>query len=194
VTTIREAVLADADALGRVHVEAWRAGYRGMMPDEFLASLDGAARAARWRERLSAPIDDRRLLVALDGAGALVGFAGVGPARDEPGPRGELYAINVAPAAWGSGAATLLLAAATRALEELGHREAILWVLRQNARARRFYEREGWKQTGDRRDTIKENGFAFTVDELRYARAVGAEPDRDVGGHVIDAADRFRKR
>ena len=173
VTTIREVVLADADALGRVHVEAWRVGYRGMMPDAFLASLDGAARAARWRELLGAPKEGRRRLVAIDDTATLVGFAMVGPARDEAGDRGELYAINVTPAAWGTGAATALLAAATRALAELGHREAILWVLRANARARRFYQREGWSMEGDRRDTISENGYTFDVDELRYVRAVG---------------------
>lgn len=167
---VREAAVSDADALGRVHVEAWRAAYAGMMPDDFLASLDPAKRAARWRERLGASTKDRATFVALDETNALVGFVSVGPARD--GGDGELYAINVAPRAWGTGAATALLARAVEALRVLGHREAILWVLRQNARARRFYEREGWRQTGDRRDTVSENDFAFEVDELRYARAL----------------------
>jgi L-amino acid N-acyltransferase YncA len=165
-----------------------------MMPDAFLASLDGVARAARWRVWLGAPTEGRRVLVALDDTEVLVGFASVGPARDEPGERGELYAINVAPAAWGTGAATALLAAATRALADLGHREAMLWVLRENARARRFYQREGWVQEGDRRDTISENGFTFDVDELRYVRAVGADLDVGGGARVIDATERFRKQ
>lgn len=169
---VREAKPEDADAFGRVHVEAWRAGYRGMMPDDFLASLDPAVRGARWRERLAKQPDGRAIFVITGDIGAPYGFAGVGPARDEPGPRGELYMINLLPAAWGTGAATMLLARATEALRNFGHREAILWVLRQNARARRFYEREGWKQTGDRRDTISENGFTFEVDELRYGRAL----------------------
>ena len=162
--------MSDADALGPMHVEAWRAAYSGMMPDDFLASLDPAARTARWRERLSAPVSDRRTFVALDETNALVGFVSVGPARGEGD--GELYAINVAPRAWGTGAGTALLARAVEALRGFGHREAILWVLRQNARARRFYEREGWEPCGERRDTVAENGFAFEVDELRYGRAL----------------------
>lgn len=169
---VREAIALDADALGRVHVEAWRAAYRGMMPDDFLAALDPAVRAARWRERLANRIEGRAIFVVQGDIGLPYGFAGVGPARDEPGPRGELYMINLVPAAWGTGAGSTLLARATEALRDFGHREAILWVLRQNARARRFYEREGWKQTGDRRDTISENNFTFDVDELRYGRAL----------------------
>ncbi len=165
---IRDATIEDAEALGRVHVAAWRAAYRGMMPDAFLDSLDAKARATRWREILSTSAEDRRRLVAIEGE-ELVGFAGIGPARaGESG--GELYAINLAPSAWGKGIGSVLLASSTSALATLGHREAILWVVRQNARARRFYEREGWSKDGDRRDTIRENGFAFDVDELRYQR------------------------
>ena len=168
---IRGARMGDEDAIARVHVAAWRAGYRGMMPDAFLDALDERARAKRWREVIANPAAGRRAVVAI-ADDSIVGFAGVGPARGEAGTRGELYMINVAPAAWGTGAASALLARATEALRDLGHREAILWVLRQNARARRFYEREGWRETGDRRDTLTENGFTFEVDELRYGRAL----------------------
>ncbi len=174
---IREASLSDAVALGRMHVEAWRAAYRGTMPDDFLASLDPEGRAARWRERLATRTEGRATFVVTGEIGEAYGFASVGPARDEPGERGELYAINVAPRAWGTGAGRALLARATRALEDFGHREAILWVLRENARARRFYQREGWQQTGDRVDTVSENGFSFQVHELRYARALGPRTD-----------------
>jgi len=171
-TAIRDAKIDDLAALARVHVDAWRAAYIGMMPDAFLASLDPAERAARWRARFDEWGRDKRLFAAFDARGELVGMAGVGPARGDARERGELYMINVAPPAWGTGVAVALLAHATRTLTELGHREAILWVLRQNARARRFYRREGWKQEGDRRDTISENGFTFDVDELLYTRAL----------------------
>ena len=115
---------------------------------------------------------EKKLFVVEGESGAAVGFAGVGPLRDDAGSRGELYMINVAPSAWGRGVASALLSTCVNELAAFGHREAILWVLRQNARARRFYQREGWTQEGDRRDTISENGFTFEVDELRYVRAL----------------------
>lgn len=150
-TAIREARIGDEDAIARVHVAAWRAAYRGMMPDDFLDALSEEGRAKRWRERLATKSEGRRVVVVATEEDAIVAFAGVGPARDEAGDRGELYMINVAPSAWGRGIASALLAT-------------------------RFYQREGWTHEGDRRDTISENGFTFEVDELRYVRALPAIP------------------
>lgn len=51
------------------------------------------------------------------------------------------------------------------ALRAAGHREAILWVLDDNRRARRFYEREGWRLDG----AVKEDDFlGVRVSEVRY--------------------------
>jgi hypothetical protein len=44
--------------------------------------------------------------------------------------------------------ATVLLRASERELRSLGFDHAVLWVLDQNTRARRFYEREGWMADG----------------------------------------------
>jgi len=55
------------------------------------------------------------------------------------------------------------------ALRESGYREVILWVLEDNPRARRFYEREGWALDGGR----KEDEFlGVQVTEVRYRKAV----------------------
>jgi hypothetical protein len=52
------------------------------------------------------------------------------------------------------------------ALEALrGYPSATLWVLEDNLRARRFYEREGWILDGGRRD---EAFLGVTVPEVRY--------------------------
>ena len=42
---VRDATADDADAIGYVHVAAWKAVYRGLLPASFLESLDPAARA-----------------------------------------------------------------------------------------------------------------------------------------------------
>jgi ribosomal protein S18 acetylase RimI-like enzyme len=169
---IREARIGDETEIARVHVAAWRAAYRDMMPDAFLDSLDEKQRATRWRDRLENPLPGKRRMLVATANASVVGFAGVGPARGETGTRGELYMINLAPSAWGTGIGSALLTKCVADLASFGHHEAFLWVLRQNARARRFYEREGWKHDGDRRDTITENGFTFEIDELRYVRAL----------------------
>ena len=62
-----------------------------------------------------------------------VGFISVGASRDADAD-GELFAIYVDPDYWGSGVGRKLMAAGEERLRELGHVEAILWVLADNPR------------------------------------------------------------
>jgi hypothetical protein len=50
-------------------------------------------------------------------------------------------------------------------LYEAGFAEATLWVLDKNVRARRFYERGGWRPDGTSKDDAREG---FTLHEVRY--------------------------
>ena len=159
---IRPARADDADALAAAHTEGWRVGYRGVIPDDHLDDPEFAsARLTRWRERNWSAVDDTLLLAAVVDD-RVVGFAHCGPERVEPAcdqadpgaavaapaRRGEVYAFYLHPDAWGSGAATPLMDACVEHLRAHGFAEAVLWVLRDNPRARRFYEKAGWYATG----------------------------------------------
>lgn len=158
---VRRAGPGDADAIAEVHVRTWQAAYEHVFGHENLARIDLGRRAARWRDVLA---DGDVAFVALDESGRVVGFASVGESRDAEGT-GELYAIYALPEAWGTGAGTALLAAGVQVLREAGFREAILWVLDDNPRARRFYEREGWRLDG----AVKEDEhLGVRVAEVRY--------------------------
>ena len=63
------------------------------------------------------------------------------------GEVGELYAIYVTPAWWSAGVGRALMGSVLPALEAEGYRRVVLWVLADNARARRFYERAGFAPT-----------------------------------------------
>ena len=139
--TVRPAEIDDAAAIARIHVATWRTAYRGLLPDDFLASLDEAGYAERWRRTLA----DRsgRVYVA-EAGGAVVGFASGGRERaGEDGYEGELYAIYILDEAQGRGHGRGLVRAVAGGLRELGLRDVIVWVLRDNQPARRFYERLG---------------------------------------------------
>lgn len=164
---VRPATIADAPAIGGLHVRAWRTAYRGVMPDEYLDGLQADDRAAMWAGTLERADPDQAILVVEDGAD-VVGFAAVGPARGLDAT-GELYAINLDPGWWGRGFGSALLAAATEWLRGLDHPEAILWVVRENNRARRFYEHHGWSTDGaEKRDEV----LGVTVTEVRYRRSL----------------------
>jgi L-amino acid N-acyltransferase YncA len=169
--SVRRANESDVEAIVDVHIETWRVAYRGQLPDAFLDGLRDtrAQRAAAWHAGIASA--RQRVLVA-ERDGRVIGFASVGaPAdRDLPAEVGELYAIYVHPGAWDTGAGRELMRAGLRALGELGYREAILWVLESNARARRFYEKGGWRADGatkvDRRGEVE-------FHEARYRRPLG---------------------
>jgi GNAT superfamily N-acetyltransferase len=64
---------------------------------------------------------------------------------------GRLSQLWVVPAEWGKGPADYLYAEIVRGLRALGSSTAHLWVMEQNHRARRFYDRRGWEFDGERR-------------------------------------------
>jgi len=136
----------DCDELGRVHMAIWRDAYADLMPADYLAGLSDERCADRWRERVALPPDaPQRTLVVVDSDGRLAGFGSAGPSRDEDAPsEWELYAVNLAPHARGTGVADRLVD------ELLGDRDATLWVIEGNARARAFYTRRGFVDEGGR--------------------------------------------
>ena len=157
---VRVARRDDADQIAAVHVAAWRAAYAHVYPQEFLASDEFAARRhERWREwRLGA---GERVAVATvrptqpgdqsPTTEQVVAFAWYGPERDRgrgQTGRGEITAFYADPEAWGTGVANALMEFTELRVRAEGFLTGVLWVLTDNPRARRFYERHGWASTG----------------------------------------------
>jgi ribosomal protein S18 acetylase RimI-like enzyme len=111
------------------------------MPDSLLDGL--GYDATRRRAQMSALPAHQFVLVAEDD-GTVVGFC-VGGRSRPPEERfgGEVYAIYVLPEQHGRGAGRALLEAAAKELIDRGLLSMIIWVLRENAPSRRFYERMG---------------------------------------------------
>jgi len=165
VVTVRLASVDDADAIGRIQVETWRAAYAGLMPDEVIARFDAEARQRLWRAWFERPWPGSAVFVAVHD-GDVVGFANSGPCREDV-RAGELYAIYVRPPSWGIGAGRALIQRVEEWLRSAGFGEAILWVLEGNDRAERFYRAGGWEHDGG----SKVDSFqGATVTELRYRK------------------------
>ena len=91
---VRPATIADAPALARVHVAAWRAAYAGVMSDAYLAGLDEARFARGWESALG----DGTTFVGISDGGRIDGFATAGAARDDDAPcTGQLWVLNLHP-------------------------------------------------------------------------------------------------
>jgi ribosomal protein S18 acetylase RimI-like enzyme len=147
-----------------VHVRTWQAAYEHVFGAKRLSAIDLPAREERLRQRLAEPERRHDTVLVAEDQGSIVGFTSCGESRDVA-DEGELYAIYVLPEAWGSGAGPALMAAALATLRAAGFDTASLWVLEDNPRARRFYEREGWAFDGGRRE---EEFLGVPVTEARY--------------------------
>jgi GNAT superfamily N-acetyltransferase len=160
---VRLAEGGDSLAIETIRVRGWRTAYRHVFPVDALDAMP--VDDERWRPRLVSPPPGWSTFVAEDEAGGVVGFSSVGPSRDIQG-LGELYAIYVDPDAWSTGAGRALI---ERAEEQLRTRYdvATLWVLEENPRARRFYERFGWEPDGARK---AEERWGVRAPEVRYRK------------------------
>ncbi|GAA0605474.1 GNAT family N-acetyltransferase [Craurococcus roseus] len=137
---IREATREDCDAIGEVHVAAWRETYAGLLPDATLAGLSPQRRADMWRRWCDARDPDRLLLVAEDDAGLSAFAACRRPAPSEPiGAEGEVTAIYVLRRAQRRGIGRELMGRLFAFMAGRGMASAGLWVLRENEGARAFY-------------------------------------------------------
>ncbi|MGW5717029.1 N-acetyltransferase family protein [Amycolatopsis sp. NPDC003865] len=152
---IREATVADAPAIGEVHVRSWQAAYAGLIPADFLARLSAESRAASWARHLE---NGAGPVLVAEEDGVVVGFAAFGP--------GRLFALYLLPEHWGRGLGRALH---DRVVEELPGDSAVLWVLSTNERAKAFYARQGWVDDGVTQTETVDDG-RVTLEERRFSR------------------------
>ncbi len=148
---VRVATLADAGELAAIHVEGRRWAYRGLLPDALLEGDDvRLERESAWR-RFMAQLPARSAALIAERGGAGAGLVSVGPSRDPDASEetGEVYSVYLRSSALaGTGIGSALMRAGLAALRGGRFRDATLWVLATNARARAFYERGGWRADG----------------------------------------------
>ena len=193
VIDIRPGSAADAPAIARVRRESWFAAYTGIIDRRLIerATATGgiAVDPPVYRRTLVAVGGDDPVVIGFASFGpertvisaspppAPVGGYSAAPgavpalAGDDltpagrAGDTGEIYALYVTPIWWSTGAGRALMASVLAALRAAGYLTAVLWVLADNARARRFYERAGFSPDGGTNVLAGLGG----VLELRYA-------------------------
>jgi putative acetyltransferase len=127
--TLRSYRDADEDALIALWHRTWQYAY---------PSIDFDDRLAAWRARWRTELVPAANIVVAETEAAPVGFVTIDGS-------GYLDQLVVAPEAWGSTVASALMQAA----KEISPHGINLLVNSDNARAIRFYEREGFRHTHD---------------------------------------------
>ena len=114
-------------------IELWRQTWQQAYP-----SIDFAARVPWWRERWRNELVPNAAIIVAEQAGVLVGFVTIDA-------EGYLDQLVVTPSHWGSKLATAMVDEAKRR----SPRGVTLLVNKDNARAIRFYERNGFVHSGE---------------------------------------------
>lgn len=154
----------DLKALGELYARSWKVAYKGIMPQDYLDSLT----SDRWAAFLGL---DRFTIYVIFDEGEYKGAISYSAARDK-GFDGwaEIVSVYLQPEYYGTGIAEPLFRSAEQALMQEGYRDVYLWVLEKNARAQRFYEKQGLSPNGDSIDTI----FGDTrLKEIRFVKHLG---------------------
>src|SRR5882762_9114245 len=140
---IRSARPEDALRIATIHVDAWRAAYSGIIPDEYLRSLSIEKRHALWQQDLEA---GHPFTWVAEESDSVLGWISAAASRDADASQstGEIWAVYIDPSHWGEGAGRALCDAAEQELRRRGCTEVTLWVLKDNQRALGFYRSNGF--------------------------------------------------
>jgi GNAT superfamily N-acetyltransferase len=141
---VRAAVDTDATEIGAAHAAAWIAAYDHIFDSDFLR-VAAEGRSTGWPSSIHRLLVAPNILLVGELGGRVVAFAHAAPLPDTR--TAEIVGFYCHPDAWGTGVARLLMTRAWSAVSEEAD-DVILWTLRDAHRARRFYEKMGFRTTG----------------------------------------------
>jgi len=159
----------DIPSVAEAHTEAWKRAYRGILSDALLDRLNVKDAVRRWQQRIGLP---ERVNLVAEVAGHVVGYVAFGPPQDgdvDPGTAIEIYGLYVHPEHWRSGSGSALVEAVLAHGRHEGLAEVVLWTMRENARARAFYGKQGFAPDGAAR---KSHRFGEVFSEVRLRRTI----------------------
>lgn len=148
----------EVDTLASIWHDGWRDGHLGSVPDDLLAHRT----AEEFLRRTTARVHE---MVAARSDGSVAGFFLV---VDD-----ELEQIYVHRGHRGKGVAQLLLNSAEATIAQ-HHDDAWLAVVAGNARAQRFYEKQGWRDTGIFNYQAEGIAGPVTVPSHRFVKSLAA--------------------
>lgn len=132
----------DRFAISHIYEESWKFAYKNIIPQSYLESIP----VGRWASNLDKEGMNNLVLIE---DGMFVGTSCYCKSRfSDFSNWGEIVSIYFLPQYIGKGYGKLLLDVVVKELEHLGFDDIFLWVLEDNARARKFYEKAGFTPGG----------------------------------------------
>lgn len=159
---IRRMLRKDEAEVGRLYAKSWQAGYKGLLPQDYLDGLG----EWRWDSKFTGLPG----CFVITHGDIIVGHSCARAAADEAmSGWGEVWTLYVLPEYWGKGFGKALLQNSVDWLMEQGYERVYLWALETNTRARRFYEKQGFRENGD---TMRCEIGGTIVTDIRYIKDI----------------------
>lgn len=142
----------DIDQIAKIIVEGWKNAYKGIIDQDYLDKLDYKERAERIKTKYQ-----KQKAIVYEENNIIKGYCRFGENRDEEKEYGEIYALYIKYDERQKGIGKKLVQNALKILNENSYKEVVIWCLKDNTQARKFYEKIGGKlykekqtQIGDR--------------------------------------------
>lgn len=153
--TTRRALVSDANVIGDILVRSATVAYAHIASPEYIAGLDSVARAGEYERLLSVPRDDVYGVFLAEDETVPVGFAEIecrsSDASDAEQRIGLLHRMFFIPESTARGLGPILHAMVISEFVRWACVAAELTYVRGNDRARSFYLKHGWTETGETR-------------------------------------------
>ncbi|MEW8995843.1 GNAT family N-acetyltransferase [Clostridium sp.] len=164
---IRYATFDDAKVLGEIHSKSWKSAYRGIVPNKILDNITSSKREIYFKKALSEKWEEDAIIFKED---LPIGLICIGKCRDDDKKElsGEIWGIYLLPQYWSMGVGVELIQWGINELRKRSYKEITLWVLEENMRARKFYEKIGFYHDG----IVKEINIGKELKEYRYVKEI----------------------
>ena len=159
---IRMAVPGDEAVLAYIQTESWKAGFAQILSPEELERTANLQRVTQTYQDVLLREGSNIAIEYVDGKPHC--FTAWGKNRCNLGEHvAELICIHSLQDKWARGYGSAMMEYVLARLQQQKYESVILWVFEANTRARRFYEKHGFSQTGERK-------LARSVPEIMYVK------------------------
>lgn len=149
----------DIDKIAKIIVDDWKIAYKGIIDDDYLENLNYIDRAKNIKEKY----EKQKSIVYIDKED-VKGYCRFGENRDNEKEYGEIYALYIKYDERNNGIGKSLSKKAMQILKDKGYKEVVIWCLKENKNARKFYEKIGGKLCNERKIAIGDKQY----DEVCY--------------------------
>lgn len=159
---IRKVKQGDADALAYIQTESWKAAFKGIIDAEMLDKCTNIVKATNMYQKLLDENKGNGYFLTVDDKPHCIAYWD--SARDlELTGKAELICIHSLPNNWHKGFGSKMMDVVLEDIKKSGYSEVVLWVFRDNLRARAFYEKNGFVLSGVTKPV-------FDTEEVLYSK------------------------